>query len=331
MALCRASVVMMILGVAATASAFGAQPEQGSSIAESIDSLMTDLHERRLFNGAVVVGSGDDILYERGFGLANVAEGVPFTPNTTSNGASLGKTLTAAAILMLHEDGRIDLDDPVTKYLPEFPYPEVTVRHLITHSSGLHPDNVYFMFLAPEVDTWTNEGLLEILIEHEPPLAFPPGSGFVYSGTGFNMAAILMERVAGTSYASFLRERIFDPLKMDSSFLPPAKASDWPGARTHADPSRPREAFRLRTPDTFNPHWLARDPSSNRLVLGAEFGGEDGFYLLRFDAQTGELSFDPAFGADDQPGYLDLRTQSWPHGPSGSAWGHAALFLPGPG
>jgi CubicO group peptidase (beta-lactamase class C family) len=230
----RASLAVAALGVAATVVVSCAQAQRTSSVAASIDTLMTDLHERGLFNGAVVVGRDDEILYERGFGLANVAEGVPFTPNTPSNGASLGKTLTAAAILMLHEDGRIDLDDPVTRYLPEFPYPEITVRHLITHSSGLHPDNVYFMFLAPEVDTWTNEGLLEILIEHKPPLAFPPGSAFVYSGTGFNMAAILIERVAGTSYASFLQERVFDPLEMDSSFVPPAEASDWPGVRTHA-------------------------------------------------------------------------------------------------
>jgi CubicO group peptidase (beta-lactamase class C family) len=193
---------------------------------------MTDLHERGLFNGSVVVGREGKMLYERGFGLANVEKQVPFTPDTPSNGASMGKTLTAAAILMLHEEGRIDLDDPVTKYIPEFPYPEIKVRHLITHSSGLHPDGVYFMFLAPEVDTWTNEGLLEILIKHKPPLAFPPGSAFVYSGTGYIMAAILIERVTGKSYASFLQERIFDPLEMDSSFVPPTGDNDWPGVRT---------------------------------------------------------------------------------------------------
>lgn len=95
-----------------------------------------------------------------------------------------------------------------------------------------------------------------------------------------------------------------------------------------ADPAEPREVFRLRTPETFNPHWLARDPRSNRLVLGAELGGEEGFYLLRFDARSGKLSFDPAVEGDGRTGYLSLTNQSWPHGPSGPAWGHAALFLP---
>lgn len=94
-----------------------------------------------------------------------------------------------------------------------------------------------------------------------------------------------------------------------------------------ADPANPREVFRLPTPDTFNPHWLARDPRSNRLVLGAELGGEEGFYILRFDKQTGRLSFDPALKGEGQPGYVSLKDQSWPHGSTGPAWGHAALFL----
>lgn len=95
-----------------------------------------------------------------------------------------------------------------------------------------------------------------------------------------------------------------------------------------ANPAIPREVSRLRTSETFNPHWLARDPRSNRVVLGAQLGGEEGFYLLRFDAQAGTLSFDPALKGEGQTGYVSLTNQSWPHGPSGPAWGHAALFLP---
>ena len=94
------------------------------------------------------------------------------------------------------------------------------------------------------------------------------------------------------------------------------------------NPARPREVFRLRTPPAFSPHWLARDPQFNRLVLGAELGGEEGVYILRFDEQTGRLSFDPALEGEGQSGYVSLKNQSWPHGPSGPAWAHAALFLP---
>ena len=95
-----------------------------------------------------------------------------------------------------------------------------------------------------------------------------------------------------------------------------------------ANPAAPREVFRLATPATFNPHWLARDARSNRLVLGAELGGEEGVYFLRFDARRGRLSYDAAFKGEGKAGYLSLRNQSWPHGPSGPAWAHAALFLP---
>lgn len=95
-----------------------------------------------------------------------------------------------------------------------------------------------------------------------------------------------------------------------------------------SDPTEPSEVFRLATPATFNPHWLARDPRSNRLVLGAELGGEEGFYMLRFDEASGKLAFDTAFRGEGQTGYLSLADQEWPHGPTGAAWGHAALFLP---
>lgn len=95
-----------------------------------------------------------------------------------------------------------------------------------------------------------------------------------------------------------------------------------------ADPMKPAQVFSLATPSTFNPHWLARDPKSNRLVLGAELGGEEGFYLLRFDSRTGRLSFDESVASDGLAGYVSLNKESWPHGPSGTAWAHAALFLP---
>jgi hypothetical protein len=95
-----------------------------------------------------------------------------------------------------------------------------------------------------------------------------------------------------------------------------------------SDPARPTEVSRLGTPATFRPHWLAKDPRSDRLVLGAELGGEDGLYLLWFDRRTGRLSFDPLImSGDERVGYIDLKRRNWPRGPTGPAWAHAALFL----
>ncbi|MCO6511889.1 MAG: beta-lactamase family protein [Aridibacter famidurans] len=193
---------------------------------------MTDLQKRGLFvNGAIIAGKEDKILYERGFGFANAAEKLRFTPDTPSYGASIGKTLTATAILMLVEEGRIRLDDPVTKYLPKFPYPDVKVRHLLEHSSGLLPDGP-LLASVPAGEKHTNKLLLDLLAKHAPPLAFKPGERFMYSGTGSIAAATIVEHVTGKSYFSFLRERIFKPLEMDSSFIRYAEREKKEGVRT---------------------------------------------------------------------------------------------------
>ena len=107
-----------------------------------------------------------------------------------------------------------------------------------------------------------------------------------------------------------------------------------------SDPTAPTEAFRFATPEGFAPHWLGKDPAGNRLILGAELGGEQGFYMLRFDESSGRIEFDPDFAdyRSDSPlnifrskstGYISLDRAEWPHGATGTAWGHAAVFFDG--
>jgi hypothetical protein len=108
-----------------------------------------------------------------------------------------------------------------------------------------------------------------------------------------------------------------------------------PVGRTHSvvvldvsDSAAPQEVSRLNTPADFNPHWSAKDVHSDRIIVGAELGGEQGMYMLLFDERSGKLRFDTSFGQRaDRPGYIDLEAQQWQHGASGAAWGHAALFL----
>lgn len=94
-----------------------------------------------------------------------------------------------------------------------------------------------------------------------------------------------------------------------------------------SNPAKPRETSRLALPSDFAPHWLAKDAGSNRLVLGAELGGEQGMYVLLLDPASGAVTFDAAIGSSERPGYLDFDRDVWPHGNSGPAWAHAALFL----
>ena len=119
--------------------------------------------------------------------------------------------------------------------------------------------------------------------------------------------------------------------------IPTVVAKYWimPVGRAHtvvvldvSSPAAPREVSRLDTAADFNPHWSAKDPLSDRIVVGAELGGEQGMYMLLFDERTGKLSFDPSFRSPaGMAGYIDLEAQQWQHGPSGPAWAHAALFM----
>lgn len=120
------------------------------------------------------------------------------------------------------------------------------------------------------------------------------------------------------------------PLVIGTHWIMPVAWSQMVVVLDVADPASPREISRLLLPEDFNAHWAAKDPGSNRIVVGAEMGKERGVFLLRYDASSGTLEVDATINADSAlPGYIDLNEQAWPHGPSGPAWAHSALFLPG--
>lgn len=199
----------------------------------SADSLLLDLHRRGWFQGAVVLGRSGKPLYARGFGYANLAAGIRFTPDTPTDAASVAKTLTAAAVLMLEEEGRLHLDDPVQRHVPEYPHPGTRICDLLTHSAGL-PEAQYDFFdgLIPPGRIRTTALFLDILREKGVRPTFEPGTRFSYSSLGFDVAALLVERVTGRRWDDFLRDRVFDPLGMRATFLRPARLSDWSGVRT---------------------------------------------------------------------------------------------------
>lgn len=261
---CKTGIAITVLGISGMLLSACTSSNKEPSTKQSISALMNELHERGYFNGAVIVGSGDEIVYEGGFGYANIENGIPFKPDTPTDGASMGKTLTSAAILMLQADGKLELDDPVINYLPEFPYPDITVSHLITHGTGLpHKTNVARPPL--EGETRNKEWILETIVEQPPRLAFAPGTGFQYSGTGFDLAALIIERVTGMSYDAFLHERFFEPLGMDSTFLRPARLANWKGIRTisYRMKGDSMEVYEVEDNRAFhgrgNIYWSARD------------------------------------------------------------------------
>ena len=128
------------------------------------------------------------------------------------------------------------------------------------------------------------------------------------------------------------------PLLIGNFWVQPVGALQQVVVLNIANPKAPREVLRFDTPKDFRPHWMSKDPRGNRLILGAELGGEQGFFILRFDEASGRIEYDPDFSAkrgsgwlsfleSPAPGYISLERDEWPHGASGPAWGHAALFL----
>ena len=134
---------------------------------------------------------------------------------------------------------------------------------------------------------------------------------------------------------SYIRGSCGIPVQVGQYWIQPVGQSRAVVVLDISDPDAPREVFRLKTPRDFKPHWLAKDPLGNRLILGAELGGEQGFFMLRFDESDGRLAFDDNFNGKKKgflfgsrhTGYISLERRSWPHGDTGSSWGHAALFL----
>lgn len=209
--------------------------DEAGELRTRLDAWFAELHARGLFDGAVVVARGAEIVWERGYGLANIERQAPFTPDTNADGGSLAKTLTAALVLMLQEERLVALDQPVRRWVPELPYEEMTLRHLLSHSSGLPVlDYDYFDKRLPAGDPRTTDSLVRAIGSEKPALLFAPGTRFEYSSFGFDVAALAAARAAGKPYFELLTQKIFEPLGIRSAFVRPSRLHDFPGVRTTA-------------------------------------------------------------------------------------------------
>jgi CubicO group peptidase (beta-lactamase class C family) len=190
----------------------------------------------------------------RGYGLANVENQVPVKPETIFQSGSLGKQFTSAGLMMLVEEKKVGLDDPLLRFFPDAPaaWRNIRVRHLLNHTSGLKD------YDEKDIDyrkDYTEDDLLTRVFTL--PIEFPPGSQWSYSNTGYLLLGILMHKVTGTFYGDFLKERIFLPLGMSSTRI-----------ISEADivPNR-AGGYRLEKGDLKNQEWVA--PSLNTTADGA--------------------------------------------------------------
>lgn len=166
---------------------------------------------------AVGIARGGTVLLTRGYGMADLESGRPITPGTILESGSVAKQFTATATVLLALDGRLNLDDPVRKYIPELPdYGRpLTIRHLLTHTSGLREWSslVAVQGWPRESRVYRQDDLLDIVV-HQKSLNYPVGDYYSYTNSGFGLLYTIIERVSGQSFSQFTTERIFKPLGM---------------------------------------------------------------------------------------------------------------------
>ncbi len=182
--------------------------------ADAVDEYVRAEMKRQKVPGlSLAVVHGGKVVKALGYGLANVEHGVPARRETVYQSGSVGKMFTAAAVMLLVQDGKLKLDDPIGKHLGGAPasWKAVTVRHLLNHTAGVKE---YTRSLDLRVD-YSEGQLLKKAFEF--PIEFAPGTKWKYSNTGYAVLGILASRVAGRFYGDFLKERLFTPLGMKTA------------------------------------------------------------------------------------------------------------------
>jgi len=190
-------------------------PAAGAQTPATIDSIdryiRAEVTRYRIPGLSVAVLHGDGVVLARGYGYANVELHVPANDSTMYQSGSVGKQFTAAAIVMLSEQGRLSLDDSITRFLPDGPatWRGITIRQLLTHTSGIAD---YADSTLDSRRDYTEDELVKLAAKE--PLEFAPGDRWSYSNTGYVLLGIIIHRVTGVFYGDFLRDHVFRPLGM---------------------------------------------------------------------------------------------------------------------
>ena len=206
--------LLPLFALAVLSGATSSTPSAGDPAA-AVDALMRD-YDGRVPGAAVLVLKDGEPLLRRGYGLADLEAGTAATPATNYRLASVTKQFTAASILLLAEDGKLSLDDPVKRWLPSLPAATnaITVRQLLSHTSGLVD---YEEHMPEGFSGQLHDADVLRILEGQDRTYFAPGSAYRYSNSGYALLALIVGRASGQDFASFLRERIFLPLHMDAT------------------------------------------------------------------------------------------------------------------
>jgi len=204
--------VLCVLGGAGCSARVGA-----NAATTPYDTVIAPYVDAHRFMGAALVARGDQIVFSKGFGSANLEWNVPNTPSTKFRLGSITKQFTAASILLLEERGKLKIDDPVKTYLPDAPaaWDRITIHHLLTHTSGIPNFTSFQTYRTMEPFAMTPEKIVATF--SDKPLDFAPGDKFSYSNSGYVLLGYLIEKITGGSYESFVYQNLLAPAGMKDS------------------------------------------------------------------------------------------------------------------
>lgn len=210
------------VGLSVPAVARAEEPLDGARVAAAVDKVASKAMAGPGAAGlSVCVRLDGHVVLSKGYGVADIEDGRAVTPRTMFHACSVSKQFAAAAIMRLVEQGKVKLDDPITRFVPELPTPggTVTLRHLLTHTSGLKGYTEVERFEKLEGRDLTHDEVLAV-VRDEPPL-FAPGERFVYCNTGPYLLGMAVERVSGKEYGRYLGDEFFGPLGLHRSCYDP--------------------------------------------------------------------------------------------------------------
>lgn len=215
--------------------------------AKQVDAVFTDLVKPGSPGCALAVARGGKIVYEKGYGLANLEQEVPITPRTVFDIGSTSKQFTASSILLLEKEGKLSVNDDVRKYIPELPDygKKITILNLLNHTSGIRDYLTLFELAGVDVDSVTTDEDALAIIVRQKSLNFEPGSEYLYSNSGFFLLSVIVKRVSGKSLPEFAAENIFGPLGMTQTLYRDQHTQLVPNRALAYDAKEPGPGFSL--------------------------------------------------------------------------------------
>lgn len=198
--------------------------ENRDSIVAILDQYYDRVWEDGDLWGGFLIAKGDQVIFEKYRGFSQDLQTNPITENTPLHVASVSKSITAMATMKLVEAGKINLEDPLTKYFPGFPYPKVTVFTLLTQRSGLPKYEYFIEKIKPEPAALskkflTNQDVLDLLVQYKPDLSRESDTGFMYCNTNYALLALLIEKITATKFPDAIKQMVFEPLEMEHSYV----------------------------------------------------------------------------------------------------------------